>query len=576
MKTLFQKHFFKTLIFWLITINCSYAQIALNTSLNKDKDAGGAGNGQLVVIPKGHTKPVPYESVRAWETGRYLNFYRLPNVNNNFEPRDQFNRSYGVYAIDWLTFLQTANNKIYHDLIRAAKETSFRFVNDFIAWNSKIAKDGEIDYKKYENAAYYNGEIILSIPVMDSIGPLSNKITKKQNQGFIVIKELMHAAYPGYSESETSKLCEAILKARFLGDNKEDLLYNLSTVDFYFLTYDGSREVLLNIINELLNYEKNSDRKNKLQKMQYYIATFWPDEFDHEIDLATLQKSLLEEISRKKMNSVPSIDQFFTDLKNTLQSLNFPSISHLLTKEFLKEISKVTGLSLLKVSTLNDPFTATNLINEMMNDILSALRKQYLTYIENNLSTFMKSFSKGHIRKLGELVYLFFVDNNYEYFLNELPKAIKLSLTDPENFGLLELENNFYTKIFDEEKNTILPQISTALLAEFCSRGYCVDVAKSKNYKIWQLEFANSLIAKNSNQFPFKPKDQFFLLHPKWDEDAAFEIYNVTSVDYDEKIITTRSNGEKRHFGVNANYDFDFDRNKIYSITNLDRLLFLK
>ena len=222
----------------------------------RKSEVGGGGNGQLVVIPKNHTKPVPYESIRAWESGNYLNFYRLPQILGNQEPREQFNRPYAIYAQDWMEFIKTANPKIYEDLIKSAKRTSFRFISDHIAWDRKLPNLETIDYKKFETAAYYNGEIILSLPVMDSIGQLDGKITKEQNQGFIVVKELLHASYPHFNELEISKIGESLIRARFFGDTADDLLYNLSSVNIKFLAYQNDKESFLFVIEELIKYEK--------------------------------------------------------------------------------------------------------------------------------------------------------------------------------------------------------------------------------------------------------------------------------------------------------------------------------
>lgn len=216
------------------------------------------GLGSLVVIPKDHSKPVPYEAAKAWETGDYRNFFKLPCLSETPEERSQFNRNYACSALKWLDIIKNISPILYQDLLAAAKTTHFKIISNFIIWENKPYPNGEIDYKKYEKAAFYNGEIILSTPVMDRIGPLANVLTVEQNQGYILIHELINAAYPNQSVAWKLDLGEVLLQKIIFNQDKKEALLQLTLMDIRYLYGEKDFELVKSILTEIYDLNRSN------------------------------------------------------------------------------------------------------------------------------------------------------------------------------------------------------------------------------------------------------------------------------------------------------------------------------
>ncbi|MDH4466882.1 MAG: hypothetical protein QE271_02385 [Bacteriovoracaceae bacterium] len=481
----------------------NYFAYGQTTSSNtKLESIGGGGNGQLVVIPRNHTKPVPYESIRAWESGNYLNFFRLPQIKGNQEPREQFNRPYGIYALDWLEFIKTANQKIYNDLMTSAKRTSFRFISDYIAWDKKQVNRETIDYKKFETAAYYDGEIILSLPVMDSLGDLNGKITKEQNQGFIVIKELLHATYPNFSELEISKMGEAIIRARFFGDTPEDLMYNLASVSLYFLVYQNDKTNFLSILEELLKYEKIQQRREQLQDFYTYVLKF----IRSDIEESTFQNNLLSEIYANRPYNVKKIQSLLDHINFVFKSIGYTERAPFLSLEFIKKISIKTQVSLISFKKLVDPTTGKSFEKEITETLLTELKKQFQNYLSSQLDEDIKGMSfSSLINAIFE-----FANETATSDTVSLFKWVKNELVDDQNYGLKELSSEDYGIVLMENKAIIFDKIFNSLHKELCLQKVCVDMERSKIVLDWFKKNNDPLL---SNGFPFIEGEKFFVLH---------------------------------------------------------------
>ena len=231
----------KMMTFWMMLL------IALSAFGQNSK---GGGNGQLVVIPNGEVDPVPYEMAKSWDSGVYRNFYQLPNVNGNIERREKFNRMYGVHALKWMEILKSYAPKLHKDLEGAAKATKFRILSNYILWEHEPYPNGEVDYGTYEKAAFYNGEIIFSTLVMDKIGKLGNVLTKEENQGFVVIHELINAAYPFMKIEDKLRLGELIANIKILGWSKVQFLAETMNEDSLF---DEQIKSVLNDKNDIFD-----------------------------------------------------------------------------------------------------------------------------------------------------------------------------------------------------------------------------------------------------------------------------------------------------------------------------------
>lgn len=245
---------------------------------NGDNNKDG-GNGQLVVIPKNHKAPVPYEVAVAWETGKYRNFFKMPCMKGVNEPRQEFNRNYACHALPWLEIIKDLSPVLYKGLINVAEKTHFNIVNNYILWKEKPYPNGELDYKKYEKAAYFNGEIIFSTLVMDRIGPLKNKsnvtiLTKEQNQGYIVVHELINALYPEEDVAWKLNLGEVILQKVLFNQNKAEALLHLALIDLEYLREEKDSELLLDVLEELKKIRPNYERMNTVNDKIFYIENY--------------------------------------------------------------------------------------------------------------------------------------------------------------------------------------------------------------------------------------------------------------------------------------------------------------
>lgn len=191
-------------------------------SLTGMAGSGDKGNGQLVVVPTGAKAPVPYEVAKSWESGVYRNFSKLPGINGNIERRERFNRNYAVHAQAWMNILKEYSPKIHKDLEEAGKATMFRFLSNYILWKHEDYPEGEVDYKTFEKAAFFNGEIIISTMVMDRMGGIGGVISKQENQGFVLIHELINAAYPSMPIKKKLRLGELIANIKLLRWSKTE------------------------------------------------------------------------------------------------------------------------------------------------------------------------------------------------------------------------------------------------------------------------------------------------------------------------------------------------------------------
>ena len=86
--------------------------------------------------------------------------------------------------------------------------------------------NSDIDYKKYLKAAVFrketntNGVIYVSIPVMEDMGSIGiGRLTKEQNQGFIILHEMLHVAYPNLTPNGKEQMGQMIIEAALQGLN---------------------------------------------------------------------------------------------------------------------------------------------------------------------------------------------------------------------------------------------------------------------------------------------------------------------------------------------------------------------
>ncbi len=219
-----------TYLFALLIINqVTWAQ---NPFVSK---VGGGGNGQLVVIPLGVDGLVPYEIAKIKDSATYRNFFELPFMEGVYEPREILNKKYALHAMKWLELIKKNSNGLYEDLMKAAKTTRFRYVDGHLVGEIEKYPEGEIDYKTYQIAGIYHkpthnekAEIGISITVMEKLVGITDFITKEENQGFVLIHELINAAYPDWKIERKLALGEIIANLKVLRWTRSQFLAELA------------------------------------------------------------------------------------------------------------------------------------------------------------------------------------------------------------------------------------------------------------------------------------------------------------------------------------------------------------
>lgn len=537
----------KTLILFL-TILTSFSTIANN------KDGG---NGQLVVVMKGHKNPVPYEAARAWETGKYLNFYRLPNINGNIEPREKFNRYYAVHALEWLELIKKLSPILHQDLIQAATNTSFRIVNELITWKHQPYPDGEVKYKSYQKAAYYNGEIIFSTPIMDKIGPLkdrSNKVqlTAAQNQGFILVHELINASYPNFTVAEKLKIGEALIRAKIFNDSEDDVHYNLATVSPYFLTMLPDLESFTDLVDELIRYEKDQEKRSFLFKVNNYAK-------EYAYTNSVLSEVVEKNVINLKLKNANEITIYLKDIHRTLNEIGFTFKQNLITLESLKNIATSLNLVLADLLVIVDPVSKKSFLTEGQSYIDMKFKETFFSNIDELLKPVLTS-SDGLTDDYFELLIR---PEEESSFVKHQTYEISKKLIDKENLGFNNNDYNYIQKFISENYLALSSIFKKAIENHYTSKGIFFDLKKTINHFTWQI---NKYDPINAKPFPFATGDKFITPYYK-----HLRLYNVIDVDSKNKMITTRdSTNEKIKFALK-----DSVKRKTYSIGNIDRVLFL-
>jgi hypothetical protein len=439
---------------------------------------------QLVVIPKGHTRPVPYEAVRAWETGKYLNFFRLPNVNATIEPRERFNRFYGVHALEWLKEIERLSPVLHQDLIRAARSSPFRIVNEYITWQHEPYPQGEIDYKSFEKAAFYNGEIIFSTPVMDRVGPLSTALSAEQNQGFIVVHELINAAYPQYPVPKKLKIGEALIRTKLLHQGPMDVAYELGSIDPYFIRLQGTEAEFMGLLDELIRYATPSDasalkERKEIARRYVYGGRPLPRVFAEDglaLSLSTSERPFF------------AIDALLKQKYRALQMLGFEFKGPLIDLAAIIEIAAKRGVSVYDLVGLVDPVTGRDFREEGMKEIASRLRGDFLAdfsgFLDRNWGIGAKGFLQGLLNDQHA-----WIEGGSTALRGVSEKRIKAWLQErkgPYSPGSGEL-SLVAQRILDSGSDPapVFERIQTVIRKFLCDQKFCLNESKTRHFLDW-------------------------------------------------------------------------------------------
>jgi hypothetical protein len=169
-------------------------QLLVITSLFGQFASAGdkAGNGQLLTEIDGQW--VPVEAALVKDTRLYRGVEGLPTGTPGNEA-PQFNRDYGASLKKWLLVLEQYSPGQAEIFKRVGSQTDFVYVAKDLVFLPEEYPKLPVKYDNFRTAAiYFNQKIYISIPNMDAIGELDG-ISKKEHQGFVLLHELINAAY---------------------------------------------------------------------------------------------------------------------------------------------------------------------------------------------------------------------------------------------------------------------------------------------------------------------------------------------------------------------------------------------
>ena len=484
-----------------ITFNCEYI-FAQKT----DHEISNPHMGSLVVIPKGQTRPVPYEAAAIMDTGSYRNFYKLPCINGNQETRAEFNRSYGCHALPWLELINDISPVLHTDLVNAANTTHFRIISNYILWENKAYPTGEIDYKKFEKAAFFNGEIILSTPVMDRIGPLSNVLTATENQGYVIVHELINAAYPEESVEWKLKLGEIFLQKKIFKQNREESLLRLTMMNSRYLAKEDNPETIANILQQIsdLNDSNIFDDFEPIYKYYLHPKDKTLKEAYEQFMLTRSIKNIYE-LSRYHNNFSASYQKWKRFVKD--QNIHYFDIN------FLKNLSSQLNLNYYDFYDFYEIDFSTTLSSVIEKEIQKETDPIYFKSLERfyadeaNLSSlelaaqFAELTSRSPFFKLTEVLKKIFNFDRNKYLLSYSSEISKFP-----RYSESERRDQFIRAHGEEIKNFILAKFKII----FAHRG--LDYDRTLKLKEWL--YGDRPACDDNEDFyaplPFTKDDKFF------------------------------------------------------------------
>lgn len=505
------------------------------------------GNGQLVVIPAGHTKPVPYEAVRAWETGKYRNFFKLPCMDGVVENRPQFNRDYACHALKWLELVKEVAPGLYNSLSKAAETTHFNIVNHYILWEHKPYPDGELDYKKFEKAAFFNGEIILSTLVMDRVGPLANVLTKEQNQGYILLHELINAVYPNHDVKWKLDLGEVFLQQVIFKQSKAEVLLNLALIDLSYLYGEKDYVLLTEVLNELRTVRPNYHDMGRLNSMLFLIKNYLNTGLSYkDAFVAYLTVSKVKNFEDyKKYHSI------FTGASSHVGSFIKKEREEILNLDFFKTMAQKFNFHTCAFKDLE--YGSWDIVEPIC-------QEEQKKIILKSIDSYFTKLSEESTQDYGKEAILFLIqmvrdqngkaDYDIRQILNSLVKRVA-PRNDLSQFADMSWESYDCESFVKANKQEIVDFIKQTFVRLFPTKGFDFDL--TLQLIIWRTTYAynakNELVGKP----PFNVGDNFYIP----EINARFL---VKSIDVNKKgiykIIFKRP-GQKRTYNFSDYSDFD-------------------
>lgn len=504
----------------------------------------GGGNGQLVVIPKGHTKPVPYEAVRAWETGFYLNFHKLPGMKGVYEPRAKFNKKYGTYAYPWIYLAQNLSNKISNKLEKAMYSTSFRIINGYIAWAKKDEENGKLDYKKYEKAAFFNGDIVLSIPTLERVGPLKGYLSKEENIGLIVFKMLLSAAYQDLYDEDIERILEALVRVKIYGDSKEDFLYYTSSISLDFLEIDEDSS-FTNLVEQLINYSNNSTRTEELKDIL--------EIYDGYIrNPQSIKMSFLDRVLSIPFVTPRKIEKEISKLVKAYKTLGLEMKVPLFDLETLKIIlEKTSTIAPHMLMKIKEPVSKKDFQTEGFKYINREIRNELFKSLDSGIEKYSK------IEGVQKTVYRWsksYFESDFDY--RTIENMFSEEFSQKWTLKLYFLQHSLQG-IIEEEKDKFQEAIVSAYEKVLKTKGYEIDRIHTKEVFAWTEMMKSNPSYKG--EIPLKRSAKYFYITADGKTAEKIDVLKVNN----SKVVIRFENGRKniytyekysrKHFPININ-----------------------
>jgi len=500
-------------------------------------DSKGGGNGQLVVVPSTGTSPVPYEVAKSWDSGVYRNFYKLPQVGDNLETRARFNKAYGVHALAWLEVIKEYSGKLHADLVKAGKRTSFRFLDNLILWDHEPYPNGEVDYKKYEKAAFFNGEIIFSIPVMDKMEPLEGVLSKEENQGFVVIHELINAAYPNLTVKQKLVLGELVANIKILKWSKKEFIAELFHNQLHFLVKGEKFESIMEGLKEL-----GEEQKPKLS------LNFSVDEIERKWLMVKSESSVLDGIvgllPYMSGNSVQRINKILRLLQDvqTLNAFEGQDMDDILTVDLFKKIDGRIDVDWGDLCIGCFPSNVRQI--EVYNDFMKQMRRNVILRMA---SYWRSTFGSNFYAQFTE-------DRIYELFLIKANSFYRLQdWVFAQNYKryIVGKRSNDLTEIFEADLHELSPKLNG--LDDEIKKEYAEAKAILRIREIRESSYIPHLQVRKNMKVRFiknKKHCPIEIMNLRFDE-----IYKVNSVGEDNLKLQIVSSPESARIGRKVKYN---------------------
>jgi hypothetical protein len=181
--------------------------------------AGDGTKGGLVV--QINDQWVPIEEAISYVSSIFEGLSELPTGQPSKIIPPKFNKDYGASLQLWVNFLATLSPTQAKELTDSGELVRFVYVNaPLVQKPTDLPDNNPIDFKAYRKAAVFvpsemdYGTVYVSIPVMEDMGSLGDdRLTVKQNQGFLLLHELINAHYREVSANQREIIGQSIIEA---------------------------------------------------------------------------------------------------------------------------------------------------------------------------------------------------------------------------------------------------------------------------------------------------------------------------------------------------------------------------